>query len=728
MPSPRAPLHSDSPSVRLNRLAREKSPYLLQHARNPVDWFPWGNEAFDKARREDKPIFLSIGYSTCHWCHVMERESFESDVVAKILNDHFVSVKLDREERPDIDRVYMTFVQATTGGGGWPLSVFLTPQLKPFFGGTYFPPEDKWGRPGFKTVLLRIHELWQRQRDKLTASADAITERLRELSSGGQARASAGVRVLDLAFNQFASQYDPQFGGFGGAPKFPRPATLRFLLRYHARTNNEHALAMTLHTLRKMADGGLHDHLGGGFHRYSVDARWHVPHFEKMLYDQAQLAIAYLEAFQICRNDVFADTARGILDYVARDLTGAEGNFFSAEDADSSRSDNPAEKSEGAFYVWEKSEIANAARRADLPAAAAEIFCHYYGVGESGNVSDDPQGEFIHKNILIVSSTVEDTAKHFGRSPNEVRAALATLRSALLTLRTQRPRPHLDDKTITAWNGLMISAFARASGALPTNDRKRYRRAAERAALFIQNRLYDKATGGLLRRFRDGDAAIEAFADDYAFFIQGLLDLYEASFDPHWLAFAAALQEKQITLFWDNRNGGFFTTTGCDAAVLLRIKEDYDGAEPSPASVSALNLLRLAAMTGRDQFRSLAHKTLQSVAHQLNDAPTAMPEMLCALDFSLSPIKQIVIAGEPDTEETRALQQAVAERFIPNKILLLADVGAAKNCLAPLHPSVAAMKPLHGKPTAYVCENFTCRLPVTSPQELAAQLSSAAPA
>src|SRR4051812_27615853 len=494
-----------------NRLAREKSPYLLQHAENPVEWFPWGEEAFAKARQENKSIFLSIGYSTCHWCHVMAHESFESAEVAAVMNREFVNIKVDREERPDVDRVYMTFVQATTGGGGWPMSVWLTPELKPFVGGTYFPPEDRWGQPGFTKVLERIAAAWKQDREKISEQGTQIIAAL-EQSAGtgiGDPEAKLGRKTLDAAYQQISRSYDAHEGGFGVAPKFPRPVTLNFLTRVYARKpesdSGSHALEMTLFTLRKMAAGGMHDHVGGGFHRYSVDAYWHVPHFEKMLYDQAQLAVAYLEAFQVSGEPLFEEVARDILDYVRRDMTAREGGFFSAEDADSvvpvasvsdrRESDNgggddghrpplqESKKAEGAFYVWDKKEIDAAL------GAAADVFNFNYTVKAEGNVhaGGDPHGEFTGKNILIALGSIAATAKHFGKDEAEVGESLARSRETLLALRTKRPRPHLDDKIISAWNGLMISAFAR--GAQIFGDRV-YREVATRAAKFLRAGLY----------------------------------------------------------------------------------------------------------------------------------------------------------------------------------------------------------------------------------------------
>ena len=693
-----------------NRLAQEKSPYLIQHAHNPVDWYPWGEAAFAKARKENKPLFLSVGYSTCHWCHVMEHESFENLEVAKILNDNFVCIKVDRVERPDVDSVYMTFVQATTGGGGWPMSVWLTPDLKPFFGGTYFPPEN------FKPLLNRIAKSWKTDGDKIRASGETIARQLQQFAG---ARVSLDVKLdaalLNQGYEQIKASYEPSYGGFGGAPKFPRPVTLNFMLRYYARTGTKDALDMSLFTLRKMADGGMHDQIGGGFHRYSTDAHWHVPHFEKMLYDQAQLACSYLEAYQITHDKIYADTARDILAYVQRDMTGDQGQFFSAEDADSPLPNNPSAHAEGAFYVWENNEIVKA-----LGKESAEIFDYYYGVEKSGNVNNDPRGEFPHKNVLIVSHTINETAKKFDKSPDEIQKVLADARQKLSALRAKRPRPHLDDKTITAWNGLMISAFARAYQVL---DDPQYLSAATKSAQFIRTKLYDAKTGKLTRRYRAGEATIDGFADDYAFLIQGLLDLYEASFDINDLTLAFDLQKKQNELFWDSTGNGFFSTTGNDPSVLLRMKEDYDGAEPSPNSVASLNLLRLSQMLDEKPFRELAEKTLAAFGDRLQRAPSAMPQMMVAFDFNLTKPKQIVIAGRPDAPDTRAMLRAVHKNFMPNKFILLADGGGGQAFLGKHLEFIQDMGMMNGQATAFVCQDYVCQLPTTNTSVLRGQLT-----
>jgi uncharacterized protein YyaL (SSP411 family) len=725
-----------------NRLAHEKSPYLLQHADNPVDWFPWGEEAFAKARRENKPIFLSIGYSTCHWCHVMANESFENTGAAAIMNREFVNIKVDREERPDVDRVYMTFVQATTGGGGWPMSVWLTPELKPFVGGTYFPPEDRWGQPGFTKVLERIAAAWKQDREKISEQGTKIVEALGQAAEPGAADPGQklGAKTLDAAYQQIARSYDAHEGGFGVAPKFPRPVTLNLLSRVYARDPNsesgKHALEMNLFTLRKMAAGGMHDHLGGGFHRYSVDAYWHVPHFEKMLYDQAQLAVAYLDAFQITREPLFEEVARDTLDYVHRDMIAKDGGFFSAEDADSEipvaavydRRTATAgaddghrpplqEKAEGAFYVWTRDEIDGAL------GASAEIFNFHYAVKAEGNVPSggDPHGEFTGKNILIELGSVAATAKHFGKDEAEVQQLLAKARETLFALRAKRPRPHLDDKIITAWNGLMISAFARAAQLL--NDPV-YLDSATRAAIFLSKELYDAPRKVLFRNYREGRSAVEGFADDYAFLIQGLLDLYEASFDTGWLRFAIELQEIQDQLFFDKERGGYFNGAGNDPSILLRLKEDNDSAEPAASSITALNLLRLAQIRNDGQFYERAEKTIDAFAPQIGHFPSAMPQMLVALDLTLSDPRQVVIAGGRDSADTRALVAEVHRHFVPNKILLLADGGDGQRYLEEKLEALRGMKPVDGKPAAYVCENFTCKAPVTEPGALGELLSA----
>ena len=688
-----------------NRLTHEKSPYLLQHAHNPVDWYPWGPEAFEKSRAENKPIFLSVGYSTCHWCHVMERESFDDESIAAILNRDYIAIKVDREERPDVDRIYMTFVQATTGGGGWPMSVWLTPDLEPFFGGTYFPPENRWGHPGFGSILTQIAEAWRADRDKISGSARDVVAQLRRQASvepASGALAMPDAAMLDSGFFAFRRSFDPQLGGFGGAPKFPRPAVFNFLLRYHARTRNPEALEMALLTLREMAKGGIDDQLGGGFHRYSVDERWFVPHFEKMLYDQAQLAISYIEAFQLSGDSRYAETARRIFDYVLRDMCDPAGGFYSAEDADSAI--DPAEpkvKGEGAFYIWEAEEI-----RGLVEAPLAEWFCYRYGVADSGNVSGDPHGEFTGRNILYQAATVEETAEQFGRSADEVRAGLEKAGASLLGARSRRVRPHLDDKILSSWNGLMISAFARGGAAL---REPRYAEAARRAAEFILDNLYHSESGILLRRYRQGEAAIPGFLDDYALFSQALLDLYETQFDLRHLQAAIRLTDKQIELFEDRGRGAFFSSAEGDRSLVMRLKEDYDGAEPSGNSVAVHNLLRLAQLSNRMEYRDAAAKTLSAFYSRLTAVPAAAPEMLAACEFLLGDTRQIVLVGEPGTVDFAPLVGVLHTRFLPNRVVLRVDSPEARSFFAAGIPSIAFMQ----QPGAYVCRNYTCQLPVS---------------
>jgi uncharacterized protein len=711
-----------------NRLEHEKSPYLLQHAHNPVDWLPWGNEAFEKARRENKPIFLSVGYSTCHWCHVMAHESFEDAATAEIMNREFVNIKVDREERPDVDRVYMTFVQATMGGGGWPMSVWLTPELEPFVGGTYFPPEDRFGQPAFRRVLQRIAEAWKNDGEKISEQGANIVQALREAARQETVAGEIDASILEGAYQQFARTFDAHEGGFGRAPKFPRPVALNLLTRFHARNpetdSGQHALEMVLLTLRKMAAGGMHDHIGGGFHRYSVDGQWHVPHFEKMLYDQAQLASAYLDAFQMTDDGDFAATARDILDYVRRDMTSPEGGFYSAEDADSpipvaavydrrgseiGAHGAPLQKTaEGAFYVWTKQEID------DALGEEAPTFSFHYGVEENGNVPDgaDPHGELRGKSVLIHGTGVSPVENSDAET---VQKSLAGSRQKLFSIRSKRPRPHLDDKIIAAWNGLMISAFAR--GAQVLNDAS-YLETAMRAAEFVRAKLYDESRKILFRSYREGRSEVEGFADDYAFFIQGLIDLYQASFEVRWLKFAIELQCQMDALFWDDKGGGYFAVTGHDSSILLRMKEENDSAEPAASSVAALNLARLAAIRNDPELLARARETVNAFARQLMHFPSALPQMLVAFDFLKTAPRQIVVAGNRGEERVQELLGEIRKHFLPHATLLLADGSDGQNFLAEKNEAIRAMEPVDGKPAVYICEDFTCKAPVTEVQEL----------
>ena len=728
-----------------NRLASEQSPYLLQHKDNPVDWYPWGDAAFEKARREDKPIFLSVGYSTCHWCHVMEHESFESGEIAAVLNEHFVSIKVDREERPDVDRVYMTFVQLTTGHGGWPMSVWLTPALEPFYGGTYYPPDSRWGRPGFIDVLTEIARVWREERQNVMQSAGSIVERLRSIGGSSGTGPVPGTGVLDVAVREFESSFDAERGGFGTAPKFPRPTELLFLLREHARTGSQNARQMVLGTLRAMAIGGMRDHIGGGFHRYSVDAEWRVPHFEKMLYDQAQLVLAYAEAAQLTGEGFWADVAADTLDYVKRDLTHPEGGFYSAEDADSvppeelptpnSQATNSQvskpHKSEGAFYIWSDAEIARAL------GADADIFRLRFGVLPGGNAPFDPQDEFTGKNLLYSARTFESIASDIGKSATEVASALERARVTLLAIRNRRPRPQLDDKVLTAWNGLMIAAFARAGRLL---GRDEYVGDAQRAARFIREKLWRDADATLLRRFRQGDAAVDGYAEDYAYLISGLLELFQADGDPAWLEWGLTLQRRQDELFWDEAEGGWFSTTGTDPSVLLRLKEEYDGAEPAASSVSVLNLLTLKHLSpapstpttnpqdlgvvelGGGSYDGKIRKTFGMFANNASMRGRAVPMMMAALSTYHAGMPQIVMAGDEDDDGARALMAELRRHYSPTAIVVPLTT-RHRAAVSHLLPWTAALVAQGGRATAYVCRDFACDLPATTPEELRRALS-----
>jgi uncharacterized protein YyaL (SSP411 family) len=694
-----------------NRLATEHSPYLLQHKDNPVDWYPWGETAFQKARTEDKPIFLSIGYSTCHWCHVMEHESFEHDQVADVLNRDFVAIKVDREERPDVDRVYMTFVQATTGSGGWPMSVWLTPSLQPFYGGTYFPPTSRWGKPGFVDILQEIARVWRDEREKVERSASTIVDRLRSLGAQTSGQAVPDAGVLTATTEQFKAAFDARRGGFGDAPKFPRPSELLFLLREHARTGDHEPRDMVLTTLRAMALGGMRDHLGGGFHRYSVDGDWRVPHFEKMLYDQAQLAIAYLEAAQLTGDPFYADVAADTLDYVRRDLADPAGGFFSAEDADSVPPEHAADaaphKSEGAFYIWPDDEIGNAL------GPDADVFRLRFGILPDGNAPFDPQQEFTHKNLLYTALPLDEVASRTSRSRDDVEAALQRARPKLLALRNTRPRPHLDDKVLTAWNGLTIAALARAARVL--EDGREYLAAARGAASFIRARLWDPATGMLHRRYRRGDSGVEGYAEDHAYLIYGLLELFQADGDPGWLEWALTLQRRQDELFWDPVEGGWFSTTGRDASVLLRLKEDYDGAEPAASSVSVLNLLTLSHLTADPSMAARIDRTLAAFGARAAQIGRAIPMMLAALSTYHSRMPQLVVVG--DKPGARALLDVLRDRYRPTAVVIPIDPAHAE-AMGRLLPWTSAMAMREGAATAYLCRDFACDAPVTSPDAL----------
>jgi uncharacterized protein YyaL (SSP411 family) len=691
---------------RANRLAAEKSPYLLQHARNPVDWHPWGDEAFARARQERKPVFLSIGYSTCHWCHVMERESFESEEIAAILNEHFVSIKVDREERPDVDHVYMTVCQALTGSGGWPLTLFLTPEKEPFFAGTYFPPETRFGRPGLRELLLQVVSAWNAERERVIEGAGRIAEAVRDQFKSTPG-AAPGQEVLLRGFEQLLGRFDEEHAGFGTAPKFPTPHQLTFLLRWWKRSGDARALDMVERTLQSMRRGGIYDQVGFGFHRYATDREWKVPHFEKMLYDQALLLFAYLECAQATGDRFYAAVAREIVTYVLRDLTGPEGAFLCAEDADS-------EGEEGKFYVWSATEL-----EAILGEEEAKLVAEIYGVEERGNWIDPAHGGLTGTNILHVAGDPGESAARLGLDPAVLARRLEAARVALLEAREKRVRPHRDDKVLTSWNGLMIAAIARAAQVLGEPG---YAAAAARAASFVRERL-TREDGRLLARWRDGEAAHLAYLDDYAFLAWGQLELYEATFEPEFLAEAKRLVDAMNARFADEREGGYFFTGDDGEPLLARAKEIYDGATPSGNSVAALALLKLSRFTGQMAYEARADRLLRAFAGMVERHPSAHAQLLTAVDFTLGPAREIVLASDLGDARLLGLLGVVRRSFTPNKVVLLRPAAGDAGTLRDVAPHVSEKIALGGAPTAYVCEHFACQEPLTDPEALARLLA-----
>ncbi|MCY7377542.1 MAG: thioredoxin domain-containing protein [Pyrinomonadaceae bacterium] len=679
-----------SPKKYTNNLIKETSPYLLQHAHNPVDWFAWSAEAFEKAKREDKPILISIGYSACHWCHVMEHESFEDEGVAALMNEHFVNIKIDLEERPDVDQIYMTFVQMTTGSGGYPLNVFLTPDQLPFFGGTYFPPVNRYNMPSFQRVLSSIAESWQNRRDELLHSANDILGEIRRVGLAEMAGENLNLEQLDNSFKSFARTFDATNGGFGGAPKFPPPMSLEFLLRYYQRTGNENALEMVRKTCDKMAHGGIYDQLGGGFHRYTVDAIWLTPHFEKMLYDNAQLARIYLHLFQITKDDFYQRIAVETLEYVKREMLDERGGFYTAQDADS-------EGVEGKFFVWTPEEIAEI-----LGAEDARIFNFYYDATEGGN--------FEEKNILNVRSSLETAAEQLKINEETLTETLERGRAKLFAEREKRIKPFRDEKVLTAWNGLMLATFAEASAIL---ESKEYLEIAERNADFILGNL--QKDGYLLRTYKDGQAKLNAYLEDYANFTDGLTELFQVSGEIKYLKEAMRLADLMITEFWDEENGGFYFTANNHEQLLLRSKDFYDNATPSGNSAAADALLKLAKITGEEKYERFAVTVLRLIAPQIRRFPNAFGRVLSSLEFHLNPVKEIVILGKQGNE----LEKEVWKNYLPNKIVVAAE--NTEN--AELIPLLQERKMIDGKPTAYVCENFVCQKPITDKDELVTHLS-----
>lgn len=689
-----------------NKLISEKSPYLLQHAHNPVDWHPWNEETFALAKKEDKPIFLSVGYSTCYWCHVMEREVFENEDIAKLMNQYFINIKVDREERPDVDRVYMTALQAMTGSGGWPMSMFLTPDLKPFYGATYIPPRAKYGRAGFEDVITQINEVWTNKKNEVLDSGDKITSRLQEaindrITSGGEI--SLSNDILKNAFEQIKKIYDEEYGGFGTGNKFPRPVVYNFLLDYYYHTKDFDSLDMVTYTLKKMYEGGMYDHLTGGFHRYSVDNFWRVPHFEKMLYDQAQLIVTYLNTYLVTSNKFFLFVAEDTAYYVIENLMHPGGGFYSAEDAESAvDAEKPQEKEEGAYYLWTKDEIQKIIGKEE-----SEIFDFYFGILQNGNTVNDPHEVFRNKNLLYIANDIYETAKNFGKTPEEIAEIIDNSRSKLLAERVKRPRPHLDDKILTSWNGLMIGALAKIYSA---TGNEVFLNAAVKAVDLITDKLYkDK---NLLHRYRDGEAKYNGTLDDYAYLIEGLLNMYEATFDIKYLNLSIELNNITLDKFYDNENGGFYDVVDDAADVIIKTKDIYDGAEPAGNSIQIMNLLRLGYMTDNKELILKAEKSLQLFSGDLTKMSFSSPQMLCALSFLLHSPREIIFSGNRSADDFKNMKKVADEIYIPNKVELYADDELKK-----ISGFISNIVKDNGE-KVYVCENYQCNLPVDNAHEL----------
>ncbi len=694
-----------------NRLAKEKSPYLLQHADNPVDWYPWGKEAFDKAKKEDKPILLSIGYSTCHWCHVMEHESFEDEEVAKLMNEVFISVKVDREERPDIDNVYMSVCHMLSQGScGWPLNIIMTPDKKPFFAATYIPKHNRFGRAGMMDLVPKVGEMWKKQRDDLVKSADKITFALKQNSSTKilDSTASYEVSILDTAFSQLEQGFDTIHGGFGRAPKFPSPHNNLFLLRYWKRTGNEKALEMVEKTLKEMRMGGIFDHIGYGFHRYSTDPQWLVPHFEKMLYDQAMIAMAYVETYQATKDEFYKETAKEIFEYVLKDMTSDNGGFYSAEDADS-------EGVEGKFYVWEKEELIKI-----LGKEQGELFSQIYEATDKGNFADEASGKIEGDNILHLKKTISQHAADKKQSEKELLEKLESSREKLYEIREKRIHPYKDDKILTDWNGLMIAALAKAARAF---DDDKYTKAAQMSTEFILSKM-KTPEGGLLHRYRLGDAAIEATIDDYAFMIWGLTELYETTFDVDYLKEAVELNKFALDKFWDDKGWGFYFTPDGGEQLLVRPKEIYDGAIPSANSVFLLNLLKLAKLTADSDLEDRAHKLSQAFFEDVSRRTAGFTQFMAGLDFALGPSFEVVLVGTPGKADTNNMIDSLRKEYFPNKVVLFKNVADDTQQLSKIAPYSKSHIQVKGKATAYVCKNYICNLPTTDSQKMVSLLKN----
>jgi uncharacterized protein YyaL (SSP411 family) len=699
-----------APPAHANRLARETSPYLRQHAGNPVDWYPWGEEALRRARELDRPIFLSVGYSACHWCHVMEHESFEDEEVARLLNEHFVSIKVDREERPDVDQIYMAAVQALTGQGGWPMSVFLTPDLKPFTGGTYFPPDDRYGRPGFKRVLRTVADWWQNRRAELTQAAGQLTEALQGGTGLPPGGGELGPDVLRRAVDGLSRAFDPRYGGFGSAPKFPRPMDVRLLLRAWKRFGDEHALHMARHTLDRMAMGGIYDQLGGGFARYSTDERWLVPHFEKMLYDNGLLALCYAEAYRATGEPLYREVLEETLGWVRREMTSPEGPFYSTLDADS-------EGVEGKFYTWTAEEVERILGKAD-----ADVFAAVYGVEPEGNWHD-PHGHGPPRaNILHRTKTHAQSARLLGMSEADLRALLDRSRQKLFGAREGRVRPGRDEKALTSWNALMIGGFAEAAQALGRPD---YAETAARAADFILTRMRTP-DGRLLRTWSSGsEPKLNAYLEDYSFLIDALVSLYEATFEVRWVEAALDLARVMVEQFWDERDGGFFYTGRDHEALITRTKDPHDNAIPSGNAMAVTGLLRLVKLTGRQDLQQKAEATLRLYRGLLAEHPLSAGQMLVALDFYLGPVEEIAVVGDPAAEETRRVLRAVRGMFRPNSVVAFKPAAGAGPKLDAVVPLLAGKEAARGVVTTFLCRDFACQAPLVGADAAEAALRAA---
>ena len=697
--------------MKANKLIKEKSPYLLQHAYNPVDWNPWNEETFELAKKENKPIFLSIGYSTCYWCHVMEREVFEVEEIANLMNEFFVNVKVDREERPDIDRVYMTALQSMTGAGGWPMSMFLTPDLKPFYGATYIPPKAKYGRAGFEDVITQIHEVWTNKKQEVIDSGDKIITRLQNLVDtkfNSEGEKDLNTEILDNAFTAITKIYDDEYGGFGQGNKFPRPVVFNFLLDYYYHTKEFSAIDMVTFTLKKMYEGGMYDHLSGGFHRYSVDNIWRVPHFEKMLYDQAQLISTYVNAYLTTKNKFYLFVAEDTAQYCLENLNNPDGGFYSAEDAESVIDINvPDVKAEGAYNLWSKVEIEKILGEED-----SVVFNFFYGIEPMGNTLNDPHEVFGKKNVLFIANDIFETAKKFEKTPEEVAEIIDDSRTKLLNERNKRPKPHLDDKILTSWNGLMISALAKI---YQVTQKKEYLENAEKTVEFILNNLYNNKNKNkiLLHRYRDGEARFDGTLEDYAYLISGLLDLYESCFNVRYLELAIELNGITSDKFYDNESAGFFDVAKGENDILLKTKDTYDGAEPSGNSIQIMNLLRLGYMTDDKELTEKGENSLKLFSNDLNRLPFSSPQMLCALSFYLHSPKEIILSGNSESEKLKVLKNLIYETYIPNKILLYAS-----DELKSVSKFIDNIVKDGNKDEVYVCENYQCNLPVDDLEEL----------